>query len=139
MSFFEQNRLMNKILFSVTLLGVIPWLGFAQTQPTQAADDSTGVEGTILITPVQGGPTRQGAPDARPLAKITFEIKQAGRVIKSFQTDEQGQFRVVLKPGHYTIVRKDWRGAIGSYGPYEVEVIRGKMKQVEWQCDSGLR
>jgi hypothetical protein len=130
---------MNKILLSLTLLGVIPWLGFAQTQPTPAADHSTGVEGTISIAPVQGGPARQGAPDSKPLAKMAFEVKQAGRVVKSFETDDRGQFRVVLKPGHYTIVRKDWQGAVGFYGPFEVDIAQGKMKKVEWKCDSGLR
>jgi hypothetical protein len=130
---------MNKILLSLALLGVIPWLGFAQTQPTPAADDSTGVEGTISIAPVQGGPVRQGAPDSKPLAKMAFEVKQAGRVVKSFETDDRGQFRVVLKPGHYTIVRKDWQGAVGFYGPFEVDIAQGKMKKVEWKCDSGLR
>jgi hypothetical protein len=130
---------MNKILLSLALLGVIPWLGFAQTQPTPAADDSTGVEGTISIAPVQGGPARQGAPDSKPLAKMAFEVKQAGRSVKSFETDDRGQFRVVLKPGHYTIVRKDWQGAVGFYGPFEVDIAQGKMKKVEWKCDSGLR
>lgn len=130
---------MNKTLLSLTLLGAIPWLGFAQTQPTAAPDDSTGVEGIISITPIQGGPTRQGAPDSKPLAKMAFEVKQAGRVVKSFQTDERGQFHLVLQPGHYTIVRKDRQGAVGFYGPFEVEVAQGKMKKVQWQCDSGLR
>lgn len=91
------------------------------------------------MTPIQGGPTRQGEPDSKPLAKMAFEVKQAGRVIRSFQTDDRGQFRVELKPGHYTIARKDWKGAIGSYGPFEVEITQGKMKKVEWKCDSGLR
>jgi len=131
---------MNKILFlSLTLLGLIPCLALTQTQPTPAADGSTGFEGIISMTPIQGGPTRQGEPDSKPLAKMAFEVKQAGRVIKSFQTDDRGQFRVELKPGHYTIARKDWKGAIGSYGPFEVEITQGKMKKVEWKCDSGLR
>ena len=130
---------MNKILLSLTLLGLIPWLGFAQAQPSPAGDDSTGVEGTISIAPIQGGPIRQGAPDSKPLARMAFEVKQAGRVVKSFQTGEQGEFHLILPPGHYTIVRKDRPSAVGFYGPFEVEVAPGKMKKVQWQCDSGLR
>ena len=131
---------MNKILFvSLTLLGLFPCLAVTQTLPISTGDASTGVEGIISIGPIQGGPTRQGAPDSKPLAKMAFEVKQAGRVIKSFQTDERGEFRVELKPGHYDIARKDWKGAIGFYGPFEVEVTQGKMKKVEWNCDSGLR
>jgi hypothetical protein len=130
---------MNKALLYLTLLGAIPWFGFAQTQSTPAPDSLTGIEGTISVGPVQGGPTRQGAADSQPLAGMAFEVKQAGRVVKSFQTDARGSFSVLLQPGHYTIVRKDWQGAIGFYGPFEAEVTPGKMKKVDWKCDSGLR
>ena len=130
---------MNKALLYLTLLGGIPWLGFAQTQSTPTPDTSTGIEGTISIAPVQAGPTRQGRADSQPLAKMAFEVRQAGRVVKSFQTDARGNFSVLLQPGHYTVVRKDWPGAIGFYVPFEVEVAPGKMKKVEWKCDSGLR
>lgn len=131
---------MNKILFiSLTLLGFFPCLGLTQTQSSSPADSSTGIEGTVSIAPVQGGPTRQGGPDSNPLAKTDFEVKQAGRVIRSFQTDDRGEFRVELKPGHYVIARKDWKQAVGFYGPFEVEVTQGEMKKVEWKCDSGLR
>ena len=111
----------------------------AQMQPTAAPHDPTGIEGTITMSPVQGGPTRQGSPDSRPLANITFEVKQGDRVITSFQTDERGHFQQTLEPGHYTISRKDWKSAIGSYGPFEVSVSRGKMTAVEWKCDTGIR
>ncbi len=70
---------------------------------------------------------------------MAFEVKQEDRVVHTFQTDDQGRFRVELKPGHYTIVRKDWSSAVGFYGPFEVDVTQGEMKSVAWKCDSGLR
>ena len=106
---------------------------------TPAPDHVTGIEGTIAISPVQGGPTRQGVPDSRPLSHTTFEVKQGDRVITSFQTDEHGHFRLTLGPGHYVISRKDWKSAIGSYGPFEVEVNQGNMTAVSWTCDTGIR
>jgi hypothetical protein len=131
---------MNKILFlSLALCGLIPCLALTQTQPISAANGSTGIEGIISMTPIQGGPTRQGEPDSRPLANIIFEVKQNGQITKSFQTDDRGEFHVELKPGHYTIARKDWKGAVGFYGPFEVEVTQGKMTRVEWKCDTGIR
>ena len=69
---------------------------------------------------------------------MAFEVKQADRVVKSFQTDERGHFHLVLQPGHYTIVRKDRQGAVsyqGSFGGGHA----GQDKKVQWQCDSGLR
>jgi len=131
---------MHKVpILSLAVLGLILCLAFAQTTPIPAGDGSAGVEGTISVTPIQGGPTRKGEPDSRPLANVTFEVKQNGQVTKSFQTDDLGQFHVELKPGHYTITRKDREGAVGFYGPFEVEVAQGKMTKVEWKCDSGIR
>ena len=130
---------MSKVaILSLALLGLMPCLTLAQTPPIPPADGSAGVEGTISVTPIQGGPTRKSEPDSRPLANIAFEVKQNDQVTKSFQTDDRGQFHVELKPGHYTIARKDRKG-IGFYGPFEVDVAQGKMTKVEWKCDSGMR
>ena len=131
---------MSKVaILSLALLGLIPCLALAQTPPIPAADGSTGVEGTISVTPIQGGPTRKGEPDSKPLANIMFEVKQNGQVTRSFQTDDRGQFHVELEPGHYAIARKDRKGVVGFYGPFEAEVAQGKMTKVEWKCDSGIR
>lgn len=111
----------------------------AQMQPMATPRDLTGIEGTITVSPVQGGPTRQGSSDSRPLANIAFEVKQGDRVITLFQTDEQGHFRLTLEPGEYTISRKDWKSAVGSYGPFDVSVSRGRMTVVHWSCDTGIR
>ncbi len=91
------------------------------------------------MTPFQGGPTRKSEADSKPLTNIAFEVKQDGQVIKSFQTDDRGQFHVELKPGQYTVARKDWKEAIGFYGPFEVKITQGAMTKVEWKCDSGIR
>lgn len=127
--------------FLLTLAFIGLFLGFAQAQPqpTSTPESLTGLEGTISLGPVQGGPTRQGSSDSRPAANMAFEVKQGGRVMTSFHTDDQGQFRLALKPGHYTISRKDWKAAVGSYGPFEVDVSQGKMTKVHWDCDTGLR
>ena len=126
-------------VLSLVMVGVLSSIIRAQMQPTAAPNNQTGIEGTITISPVQGGPTRQGSSDSRPLANMSFEVKQGDRVITSFQTDEQGHFRQALEPGHYTVARKDWKSAVGSYGPFEVVVSRGKMTAVDWKCDTGLR
>lgn len=118
---------MRRIIF--LLLLVLPGLALAQP---------SGLEGSILISPVQGGPTRQGASDTKPLPHAEFVVKNGDETVASFQTDAQGHFQVSLGPGHYTVVKKEG-GAMGSYGPFEVDVAAGKMKTVEWKCDSGIR
>jgi Prealbumin-like fold domain len=109
----------------------------AQTQPTP--DATTGIEGVITASPIHGGPARIGVPDSRPLANTDFVIQNDKGVVTSFTTDTQGQFRVSLAPGHYTVSLKERRGGIGRYGPFGVDVIAGQMTKVAWQCDTGMR
>ena len=111
----------------------------AQPSPTPKPGPETALEGVISAGPIQGGPTRQGVPDSRPLANIEFLVAKANSAVASFQTDAQGRFQISLPPGHYKISRKDWNGGVGSYGPFEVDVVAGQVKRVQWSCDTGLR
>lgn len=131
---------MNSSLFlSLAFIGLFSCLAQAQTPPNSASDGPTGIDGIISVSPIRGGPTRQGDSDSKPLSNMVFEVKQGGRVLSSFKTDDRGHFRLSLEPGRYTISRKDWESALGSYGPFEVDVSKGKMTKVDWKCDSGLR
>lgn len=124
---------MMKSILSVLL--TFPLFALAQSRPAPAS----GVQGVILVGPVMGGPTREGAPDAKPLPATEFVVKQGDRVVTSFRTDQEGHFQVSLGPGHYSVMRKEGNGAMGFYGPFEIEVGQGKMASVEWKCDSGMR
>ena len=119
------------VLFSGLLL--------AETPSTPNAEPGTGLEGVIMAGPIQGGPTRQGVPDSRPLPNTEFVVVKENSTVASFKTDDEGRFRISLPPGHYTISRKNWNAGIGSYGPFEVDIIAGQIKKVQWDCDTGLR
>jgi len=107
--------------------------------PTPKPEPETRLEGVISAGPIRGGPSRQDVPDSRPLENIEFLVKRDNGTVASFQTDDQGRFRISLPPGHYTISRKDWKANIGSYGPFEVDVAAGQIKKVQWNCDTGIR
>jgi hypothetical protein len=98
----------------------------------------TGLEGEILVTPAQGGPARIGVSDSKPLSNTTFTVNQDEKIIASFTTDDQGRFRVALPPGKYTISKPGGKVKVGSYGPFEVEIVAGQVKKVQWKCDSGM-
>jgi hypothetical protein len=104
-----------------------------------ASEPQTGIEGVIFVGPVHGGPTRIGVPDSKALANVTFIAQNEKGTATTFTTDDQGHFRLSLKPGHYTVSLKDKKGGIGRYGPFEVDVAAGQMTQVAWRCDSGIR
>ena len=112
---------------------------FAETPSTPKSEPGSGLEGVILVGPIQGGPTRQGVPDSRPLANTEFLVVKENSIVASFKTNDQGWFQISLPAGHYTISRKDWKASIGSYGPFEVEIAAGRFKKVQWDCDTGLR
>jgi hypothetical protein len=136
----EEIPNMKKILLlSWALTGLFSCFTLAQTTPGATATGANGIEGTISAGPTRGGPVRAGEPSSAPMGNMSFLVKQSDRVVTSFQTDEQGHFQVLLDPGHYTIVRKDYAGAVGNYGPFEVDVNPGKMTIVNWSCDTGLR
>lgn len=111
----------------------------AETQSTSKTESETGLEGVILVGPIQGGPTKQGVPDSRPLANTEFLVVKENSAVASFKTDDQGRFRISLPSGHYTVSRKDWKATVGSYGPFEVDVAAGRIKTVQWNCDTGIR
>ncbi len=125
------------LLLCVVLFAVISRLAVAETQSTPKPE--TGLEGVILAGPVRGGPAKQGVPDSRPLANTEFVVERENGTVATFMTDDQGRFRISLPPGHYSVSKKGPRAAIGSYGPFEVDIAAGQIKRVEWNCDTGIR
>jgi hypothetical protein len=119
---------------AIILVVTIMSLSLGQAQ----SESATGLEGVITIGPIQPGPARQGVPDSAPLANFTFTVANEKGAITSFTTDAQGRFRVPLAPGHYTISQSG-KDRIRRCGPFDVDVVIGKMTAVEWECDTGMR
>jgi hypothetical protein len=121
------------------LLVLFSCFSSAETQPTPAPETGTGLEGVITVSPIRGGPSRADLPDSGPLANVAFVVENERGAVTSFTTDDQGQFRISLAPGHYTVSRGGKKGGIGKFGPFEVDVVAGKMTSVQWKCDTGIR
>jgi hypothetical protein len=119
-------------------LGLIVMAVCASTGQTPSGGES-GIEGVITISPANPGPTRADAPASIPLANATFAVEKNNGEVTSFITDDQGRFRVSLPPGHYKISLKGRKSSIGRFGPFETDVAAGKMTNVQWECDSGIR
>ena len=111
----------------------------AETQPTPPPEAGTGLEGSISLHTISGGPVKQGVPDSKPLANTTFDVKKGDLTVASFTTDDQGRFRISLPPGHYSISKKDWKSRVGFYGPFKVDIAAGQIKKVQWNCDTGMQ
>jgi hypothetical protein len=101
--------------------------------------NATGISGVITVSPIRPGPSRADIPNRGPFANTTFVVQSEKGTVTSFATDDQGRFRVSVAPGHYTVSPKDWDGGPGRCGPFDVDVASGKVTNVEWHCNSGMR
>jgi Prealbumin-like fold domain len=93
----------------------------------------------IMVTPIRPGPIRAGeSPSAAPLANAVFTVTSDAGEVTTFTTDTMGRFKVLLEPGHYVVLLAEKRFP-KPCGPFEIHVEAGKMTDVEWRCDSGMR
>ena len=122
----------------LTVFWLIAMAVCASTGQTPSGGES-GIDGIITISPAKPGPTRIDEAGSVPLANTAFAIESNDREVGSLTTDEKGHFRVALPPGHYKVSLKGRKTSIGRFGPFEVEVVSGKMTNVRWECDSGIR
>jgi hypothetical protein len=101
---------------------------------------NTGITGAVQVTPIRPGPIRAGSesPTAAPLPNATFTVSSDRGAVTKFTTDATGRFEISLKPGHYVVLLAENRFP-KPCGPFEVNVEAGKMTNVEWRCDSGMR
>ena len=120
----------------VMLLGLFSSFALAETPSGEGA---SGIEGVILVSPAMPGPAREGMPESRPVANMTWTVQNEKGEVTSFTTDGEGRFRVSLPPGHYNVTRQKRASGVGHFGPFDVDVAPGKMTTVEWKCDSGIR
>ena len=105
----------------------------------KSTDAETGIEGVITVSPAQPGPARVGADASKPLPNTAFVVENEKGEVASFTTDDRGRFRTLVPPGHYNVALKGKRMGIGHFGPFEVDVVQGKLTSVQWDCDSGIR
>ena len=126
----------TKLRLFLALLVTYGSMSFGQTEPERA----TGIEGVITVSPTRPGPIRAGSdvPNAAPLPNAVFSVENDKGTVTSFTTDNLGQFRVSLKPGHYVVTLAEHRFP-WPCGPFEIDVESAKMTKVEWRCDTGMR
>jgi hypothetical protein len=122
----------------VICFGFIVMAVFTSAGQTRSGGES-GIEGIITISPSRPGPARVDAPGSVPLANATFVVENKDGEVASFTTDDKGHFRTALPPGHYKVSLSGRKTSIGRFGPFEADVALGKMTNVQWECDSGIR
>ena len=112
----------------------------ASVARSDSKPETTGITGVVLITPIRPGPIRAGSesPTTAPLPNATFTVTSDSGAVTRFTTDTMGRFKILLEPGHYVVQLAENRFP-KPCGPFEINVGKGKMTDVEWRCDSGMR
>lgn len=106
---------------------------------TNASSSASGIEGSVKVGPISGGPARQGVPDTAPMAKTTFVVETEAGILTTFKTDDQGNFKVEVPPGRYAIrIEKPPMKGRGC-SLTEIDVTAGDFKKVHLVCDTGIR
>jgi hypothetical protein len=103
------------------------------------ARETSGIEGTIVVSPTRPGPIRKDEePSVAPVGNAQFVVKAGDATVKAFTTDGEGRFQVTLPPGHYVIVREGAAPGVGRWR-FEADVVAGQLTKVNWTADSGMR
>jgi hypothetical protein len=100
---------------------------------------TSGIEGTILVSPTRPEPIRKDEEQSvAPVRNTQFVVKAGDATVKTFTTDGEGRFRVTLPPGHYVVMREGAPPRIGRWH-FEADVVAGRVTKVNWTADSGMR
>jgi hypothetical protein len=117
-----------------TLIALFSMTAVAETPPP----GTSGIEGTVLVSPSRPGPITKDGPSVAPARNVQFVVKAGDATVKTFTTDGEGRFQVALPPGRYIILREDAGARIGRWR-FEADVVPGEMTRVNWTADSGMR
>jgi hypothetical protein len=121
-------------VIAATLIALFSMTAVAETTPPV----TSGIEGTVLVSPSRPGPITKDGPSVVPARDVQFVVKAGDTTVKTFTTDGEGRFQVVLPPGHYVVLREDAGARIGRWR-FEADVVAGEMTKVNWTADSGMR
>ena len=120
---------------AATLIALVCMTAVAET----SSPNTSGIEGTIVVSPSRPGPIRKGEePSVAPVGNTQFAVKAGDATVKTFTTDGEGRFQVALPAGHYVVLREEAAPMVGRWR-FEADVIAGQMTKVNWTADSGMR
>src|SRR6201982_1707802 len=89
---------------------------FSMTAVETPPPGTSGIEGTIVVSPTRPGPIRKDEePSVAPVGNAQFVVKAGDAIVKTFATDGEGRFQVALPPGHYVVLREDEGAGLGLW------------------------
>jgi hypothetical protein len=112
-------------------------LAVAEIAVTKDAQNDSGITGQVVIRPVRPHATI-GVPNSQPYQATIEVLDSTGRLVITFQSDSDGNFRVPLMPGKY-LLRPQSGGPYPRASEQTVVVSPRNFTQVRINYDSGIR
>jgi hypothetical protein len=146
LTFYGQGSMEPAVGDQEMIVNFIGNLTSGLAAPPQAIDGDpagqageSGIQGTVLIGPACPGPQRaeQPCPDEPYQARLTI-LDQSNQVVAEVQTEADGQFRLKLPPGTYTI-QPEPGNPLPQASDLSVMVADGTYTTVQILYDSGIR
>jgi hypothetical protein len=114
-------------------------LAIASAAVAEAASRSlaSGLRGVVMR-----GPTkpicRDTEPCEAPAAGVVLRFARSGTVVARVRTNRAGTYRVLLRPGRYTVTTPQ-RGIGTGLTPRVVRVPAGRIARVDFHLDTGIQ
>src|SRR5438046_9815537 len=121
----------------ISIVGAMLIALFSMTAVATPPPGTSGIEGTIVVSPTRPGPIRKGEePSVAPVSNAQFAVKAGDASVKTFTTDGESHFQVALPPGHYVILREGAARSVGRWR-FDADVVAGQVTKVNCPHNSG--
>ena len=108
--------------------------------PIDAASDSassSGLRGLVTLSPTRPVCIEE-QPCSKPAAGVVLVFRRDGGVVTRVTTRADGTYRVLLRPGRYTVAAPRYRLGSGI-APHTVRVPRGRVAHLDFEIDTGIQ
>jgi len=115
-------------------------LCLAMLAPIEAASESatgSGLRGLVTLSPTRPVCIEE-QPCSKPAAGVVLVFRRNGGSITRVTTRADGTYRVLLRPGRYTVVAPRYRVGSGIT-PQKVRVPRGRVAHLDFEIDTGIQ
>ncbi len=111
------------------MLAFVPVAGTAST--------TSGLRGKVTLSPTRPV-CIEGQPCSKPAPGVLIGFRRDGRTVARVTTRADATYRVILRPGTYTVVAPQYRRGSGVT-PRTVRVPKGRIAHVDLEIDTGIQ
>lgn len=109
----------------------------ATTGMASGSATGSGLRGLVTLSPTRPVCIEE-QPCSKPAASVVLMFRRDGGFVTRVTTRADGTYRVLLRPGRYTVVAPRYRLGSGIT-PHTVRVPRGRVARLDFEIDTGIQ